>query len=309
MKFLNFKSNKNFYHSIIFLFLFFFIFNGGLQISSFPKLDLKLDVKMAQAETPARTMRLFGGSTIKLFSGKRFSVSPPVVATADVFADSSILFHIDAQDVYNGSNPTADTAITGWDDLSGNGVDFVNTTAAGTYRSGGPNSKNYVQFGSSAAGIKTSAISRDLVAGSSGNTLTTFLVMRYNSGIVFLKWESSAGNRYGIESANRFDFATDALADRLTGWSLGTSWTIFEIVIDGGVKYLYKDGSLLASHTPTDGVLNAVSSQPYFIGTNAVNESTLGAIVDVAEAVHYNSTLSSTKRDEIRSFLQTKYGL
>lgn len=219
------------------------------------------------------------------------------------------VFHFDAQNL-NGdgglTNPLDGGAVTAWSDLSGNSRDLGTVRGTPLYQTSeaGINGKNYVEFdGHNDDGdrLLTDTLTSEQMAGASGNTVSTFLLMRYNSGTRHWHWDGT--NTYGAEGDNRIDFG----GQKIETWStVLTTWHVLEFQVDAAGSTVYIDGALVRTGpgpTPLDG------SSPLYLGANHQTQSSVAANVDIAEMVHYNSALSDADRNQTGRFLADKYGI
>lgn len=221
------------------------------------------------------------------------------------------VFHFDAQNLNGdggGTNPADGGAVTAWSDLSGNGRDLGSVQGTPTYRVGeaGINGKNYVEFDGYNNGgdrLNTASLSSTDMAGATGKTVNTFWLMRYNSGVVYWKWDGT--NRYGAERDGRIDFAG---SNTNVDWSSDLSdnaWHVLEYQTDGTNSTVYLDGAVVKTKLWSNALGGSatvnVGGQP--------NTNLISANVDFAEIVHYNSALSDADRNQTGLFLADKYGI
>lgn len=260
----------------------------------------------------------------------------PAVVSAGVVNDASLVLHFDAQDLdadgVTNDNPSNGAAISAWNDLSSNTHDLDNATGIPTYRVGtGPNALNYVEFdrnGGSADErlFTTDSITAPQMLGTTKKTFSTFMVIRYHSGVLYWDWRPSGPNRYSAEGNNRLDFPPSIFNGTVSGWSStlttgGADWHLLEYVADindtanpnlndaDGVVKVYLDGVLVKIAGMNANVISDLATKPLHIGGYSGGTNSLSAVVDFAEIAHYNKALSDTERGQVGSFLADKYGL
>jgi len=232
-------------------------------------------------------------------------------STVSPVPSASLIAWYDASDLYSGSNPSPDTIISSWSDISGNGYDLdVVYGSNSTFKTSGPNSKNYVSFPNKIDGFRTTkSFGASEMFGPDRDSLDWFAVIRFVSDVVFFKWEYNTGyNRCGCEGTNRWDFPNDS-SGQTNGWSdtLDGSWQILQLSCDGTNKYVYLDGVQVATDSLPAAMGNYSSS--FFLGTNNNNQSSLGAVVDFAEVILFNERQSLEQQGNITSYLGEKYGI
>lgn len=248
-------------------------------------------------------------------------INPYRFAGGSPLDHADLVARYDAQDSQNGGNFTVDTLATYWSDLSGNGydLDIVNVLAP-TYRSGGPNSTNYLQFTTIESGlITTKLFTPPEMLGTGKDTFCWTMVLRavnWGNATVFAKYQpfyDQAANRLGFESNSRLDFPNDQAGGKLTGWTSimqNNTWHILQGFSDGSDKYVFLDGVQVATQVLSGGFpTDLAGDDGLLIGTNNPVWDHVGAIVDFAEFACYKSSLDATTRTAHYDHLAAKYSL
>jgi hypothetical protein len=132
-------------------------------------------------------------------------------------------------------------------------------------------------------------------------------VIKFISGIVWMKWQSATTNRFGAEGSGRYDFPNDTTG-QLSSWSPTISNTSFSIVSldkSATTQSAYVDGALAASQ-PNNGAMTAPSTQRFALGAEA--GGFLGAAIEVKEIFILDS-ISTANRQIMEGYLAWKWGL
>ncbi len=140
---------------------------------------------------------------------------------------------------------------------------------------------------------------------------TIVMVHKYNSGVVYFKWEQgSSGNRVGYENSGnnvRFDFPSDGGGNQnISSINYDPKGQIVTATTVLGSSTLRNMGidELLNN---TTGSLNNTFTNELTIGDNA--SFSLGSNMDYAEIIVYDRTLSTVELNKVESYLAIKYGM
>jgi hypothetical protein len=223
--------------------------------------------------------------------------------------------------------------VTQWNDKSGNGYNFTQTTSGNqpTYSTVSQNNQNTITF--------TSANSTYLVGTSSTNFIGTKSLSVYgvfktndrNSGASVL-----AKSLYGGASGRIFYAVRDpgnpgylntgigttgenAYANTLSDTYTAGAWRVHGFVSDrsGWTTNAYQNGSLIATTTiAADTTTNLTNTFPMIVGaynnsSGGANPPQEGLYLDgaVAEIILFNTALTTTQRQKVEGYLAHKWGL
>lgn len=215
---------------------------------------------------------------------------------------------------------TDSSPIARWEDRSGNGIHFTQSTANNRpiLRTAQLNGKNIVSFDGTNDAIANA--SSTLFRNVSGYTV--FIVRKQRSTISGNKVVCSNGTTIRFElicnATNKIQPRARRLStDTLTALTVANNNTtpnnfeMFCALVDHSITTckLYKNGTLNASNTSflTTGNTNDVSYSTV-LGAQG-SGGTVPADIDVAEFLVYHGALSDTNRGTIESYLATKWGL
>jgi len=140
---------------------------------------------------------------------------------------------------------------------------------------------------------------------------TIVMVHKYNSGVVYFKWEqASSGNRVGYEKTGnnvRFDFPTDAVGNQnVSNFNYEPNGQIVTATTTLGSSTLRNMGIAEAADVTTGSLNNTFTSQ-LSIGDNV--SFSLGSNMDYAEVIVYDRTLNVIELNKVESYLAIKYGM
>ena len=254
-----------------------------------------------------------GAKTVSVTNNKGLTDPTNIVYTASVpftpaaIAGLNLWLKADALALSDG------TAVASWTDSSGNGNNATQPSAPfrPLFKTNRINAlpalnftppNQYMAIGSIPGGITTSA--------------TVFIVQRKNasSGTLAVMSDPSApGNTFAIylpysDGTVYFDLGDSTVTGRISSpW--GGDYTHFfawSFVAGGGNMAIYRNGiSVVAS----GGHTNSFSPAGLVYFVNGDGGAGGGQDADIAEILIYNSALSTTDRQNVESFLRTKYGL
>jgi len=140
---------------------------------------------------------------------------------------------------------------------------------------------------------------------------TIVMVHRYNSGVVYFKWEQGfSGNRVGYENSGnniRFDFPTDVAGNQnVSNFNYDSNGQIVTATTQPGSTTLRNMGvSELANNTI--GSLNNTFTSELSIGDNV--SFSVASDMDYAEVIVYDRTLNAIELNKVESYLAIKYGM
>jgi len=140
---------------------------------------------------------------------------------------------------------------------------------------------------------------------------TIVMVHRYNSGVVYFKWEQGfSGNRVGFENSGnniRFDFPSDVSGNQnVSNFNYDSNGQIVTATTEPGSTIL-RDMGVAELASTTTGSLNNTFTSELSIGDNA--SFSLGSDMDYAEVIVYDRTLNIVELNKVESYLAIKYGM
>ncbi len=225
-----------------------------------------------------------------------------VVATGGLITNNLVL-RLDAQ---NGVTTNGNT-VTGWTDLSGRGNNLI--------ASGNP---QLVANGLNGLPVITldgvdDKLTRTLTLNglpANGKSRSIFVVAKYDSN-------GYGGFTYG-DNANNQAFGTVVGPNGnlfVQGWAgandfdsgdagVGQGWLIQEVTLAGGQLRHYKDGTLIDSRTHTFKT-DVTAGEGIAIGSEIDGNPFLN--MSIAEVLVYDVLLTDPQRQQVESYLQTKY--
>lgn len=139
---------------------------------------------------------------------------------------------------------------------------------------------------------------------------TIFLVMRYYTGVVLLKYENGSGSpRIGIEVNNnflRFDYPNST--NMLIGSTTNITNKMILITADGNKinQTIYINGAQEATRANSTDIGNAGYNAPISLSGNNGN---LFVKSDFAELLIFDRSLTTEERKSIESYLGAKWGI
>jgi len=207
----------------------------------------------------------------------------------------------DANDVFNGSNPSDGSSVGGsgdeWADKSGNGYDLSQSTTSTkqpTFRTNIQNGKPAIEFdGGDALTSSTSAV---------GQPTTWVIICDLDSGSDNIV-DGPTNPQFIAESSGKYRLFAGSAASSNISYSLSPSIIIMEF--NGSSSNLRVDGS------------NDVNN-PYSLGSNSAQNWVIGSRGDAAgnyiigyifEIIMYNKTLTPTEISNIESYSSSKWGI
>jgi len=212
----------------------------------------------------------------------------------------SLWLKADAGVTLSGSN------VTSWADQSGNGNNATPLEGldSPTYQANSINSKPSIYFDFSFLQIPTNSI------GNSGN-ISIFIALDYTGGEVILNkgdGASYAGSEWEISTANGFGYV-DISAEqwKYSTYTQGTGLQLLGGIATAGVFQVAINGTNVGTPPDAPSQLNPISQN---IGIGGCGQGTLvNANMNVAEIIIYNRAVTSTERQQVESYLNTKYAI
>jgi hypothetical protein len=219
------------------------------------------------------------------------------------------LLWLDASDpLNNGTPPSSGTSITTWYDKSGSGR---NATASGTitYNATGINGKPAMTLGGSQNFYGSVPIT--------GNTLTVFAIVTMNSSSsATARIIGLAGDVQGNSDYSNNSYITLQRGDAsfiiqrnsvVVGSSSSTSYStpyLVECWVDGTNEYVtIQSGS-------TTNIGSAASTGNFAISAYTIGGNVYGSLNGfISEIIVYNTSLTTTQRQQIEGYLSWKWGL
>ena len=197
--------------------------------------------------------------------------------------------------------------ISSWNDYSGNGIDFVNSTTKPTFQSNVLNQWPSVYFSEAGAGLKSTSVDGSDIFSSENNTF--YFVAKGSSGDTWFNWSSSDDT---VSFGQYADSASFSFQNRTTGKLNDTSditdgYYIIGATVDASDQTFYINGANNTTQA-TDGSIDETLASDLFLGTRD-GSSTHGWTGHMTEMLVFNSTLNAAQRTVVENYLSAKYNL
>jgi hypothetical protein len=200
------------------------------------------------------------------------------------------------------SAPTSITlgtsGVSQWNDLSGNGRNFTQSTASQqpSYTQNAVNGKPAVTF--------TASASQTMTNSTNFGTPVTVIYMSRQTGGTNGRVLSGLSNNWllGYHLTRRQQaFFNGWIIGNGTGPASTTNWYIYTGHTDGSTSSVYENGTLLASNSGGVAGPNGLALIGH-LGTSEFSDA------QIAEVIVYNKVLSTTERQRVEAYLAQKWG-
>jgi len=300
-----------------------FTVNSGLATTT---ITMSADQLTEGAETATLTLNNAAASNFVVVNDTSVW-SPATISGLQLWMDASDTSTLFDSNV-GGNNVTANsTAIGRWQDKTGNGRNFIQATSNNrpVFLTNQLNGKSVISFdGINDVLASSSSTTNGLLSGVSG--ISIFAVRKTKSTVstaesTFITYSNLTNTRLHLnvgatDSSNVSlrRISTDANTSVAGGNNTATvgSFGLYEAVIDfnSAVKTAssYKNGTLLSQNTN----LTSTGSTAAVAGNSGIGGAPAGSLwadIDIAEIIIYGAALTTTQRQQVESYLNTKWAL
>ena len=301
-----------------------FTVNSGLATAT---ITMSADQLTEGAETATLTLNNAAASNFVVVNDTSVW-TPAIISGLQLWLDASDTSTLFDSNVGGNNVTTNSTAIGRWQDKTGNGRNFIQATSNNrpVFLTNQLNGKSVISFdGLNDVLASSSSTTNGLLSGVSG--MSIFAVRKTKSTVSTAESTFIAYSNLTFTRLHLYVGATDSsnvsfrriISDGVTTVTGGNdtaavgSFGLYETVIDFNpavkTSSSYKNGTLLSQNTN----LTSTGSTAAVAGNSGIGGAPGGtsfwADVDIAEIIIYGSALTTTQRQQVETYLNTKWAL